>query len=221
MKKEKNVIMLGGSGIGMIACSILNRIGGYNMLGFLNDVVPVGSEIGKYKSYPVIGKSEDIHELIRKHDASVFIAYIGMTRERETTSKLEQLGIPEDRLLSIIDPTAVIPDGYCEIGSGSLICPLAQLSADTTLGNNCILLPNSFVGHDSILEDYVSIANNACIGANVRLGYGTHVGTNAATREKITVGKYSVIGMGSVILSDVPEGGVVVGNPGKLLRVHE
>lgn len=83
------------------------------------------------------------------------------------------------------------------------------------------MLPNSFVGHDSVLEDYVSIANNACIGANVRLGYGTHVGTNAATREKITVGKYSVVGMGAVILSDVPEGGVVVGNPGKLLRVHE
>lgn len=214
----KNVIMLGGSGIGMIACSILERIGGYRMLGFLNDVVPIGSDVGRYRKYPVIGKSEDIHDLIKKHDANVFIAYIGMTRERETTSKLEQLSIPEDRLLSIIDPTSVIPEGYCEIGSGSLICPLAQLSADTTLGKNCILLPNSFVGHDSVLEDYVSIANNACIGANVRVGFGTHVGTNASIREKISIGKYSVIGMGSVVLNDTPEGKVVVGNPGRILR---
>jgi acetyltransferase EpsM len=220
MKKDQNVIMLGGSGIGMIASSILDRIGGYNMLGFLNDVIPVGAEIGKYKKYPVLGQSEDIHKIIKKYDARVFIAYIGMTKERETTNKLEALGIPQDRLLSIIDPTAIIPKGYCHIGEGSLICPLAQLSADTTLGNNCIMLPNSFVGHDSVLEDYVSIANNACIGANVRVGYGTHVGTNASTREKITIGKYSVVGMGSVILKDVPEGGVIIGNPGKILRVQ-
>ncbi|CAA6680040.1 MULTISPECIES: acetyltransferase [unclassified Lentimonas] len=218
---DTNVIMLGGSGIGMIASSILDRVGGFRMCGFLNDVVPVGTEIGKYKKYPVLGPSEDIHDLIKKYDARVFIAYIGMTNERETTSKLKSLNIPKDRLLSIIDPTAVIPQDYCQIGAGSLICPLAQLSADTTLGDNCIMLPNSFVGHDSVLEDYVSIANNACIGANVRVGYGTHVGTNASTREKITIGKYSVVGMGSVVLKDVPEGGVVIGNPGKILRVHE
>tara|TARA_B110001469_G_C9580671_1_gene288000 strand:+ start:255 stop:917 length:663 start_codon:yes stop_codon:yes gene_type:complete len=218
---DTNVIMLGGSGIGMIASSILDRIGGYRMCGFLNDVVPVGTEIGKYKKFSVLGKSDDIHDLIKKYDARVFIAYIGMTNERETTSKLKALNIPKERLLSIIDPTAVIPSEYCQIGEGSLICPLAQLSADTTLGSNCILLPNSFVGHDSVLEDYVSIANNACIGANVRVGYGTHVGTNASTREKISIGKYSVVGMGSVVLKDVPEGGVVIGNPGKILRVHE
>lgn len=39
-------------------------------------------------------------------------------------------------------------------------------------------------GHDSVLENYVSIANNACIWANVRVGFGTHVGANASTREK-------------------------------------
>ena len=218
---ETNVIMLGGSGIGMIASSILDRIGGYKMLGFLNDIVPVGNNIGKFKKYPVIGKSEDARELIKKHDAKVFIAYIGMTQERKTTAKLEKLEIPTDSLLSIVDPTAIIPDGYCNIGDGVLICPLSQVSADTTLGKNCILLANSFVGHDTVLEDYVSIANNACIGANVRVGYGTHVGTNATTREKISIGPYSVIGMGSAVLKDVPEGGVVVGNPAKLLRVNK
>lgn len=59
-------------------------------------------------------------------------------RNKTGTTSVERafkdLGFPEDRLLSIIDPTAVIPNEYCKIGSGSLICPLAQLSADTTLG---------------------------------------------------------------------------------------
>jgi acetyltransferase EpsM len=218
---EKNVIILGGSGIGMIAASILDRLGGYKMAGFLNDAIPVGDEIGKYNKFPVLGKSEDVQTLIKKYDAMVFIAYIGMTNERETTGKLESLAIPEERLLTIIDPSAIIPQGFCEIANGSLICPLAQVSSDTTIGKNCILLPNSYVGHDSVLEDYVSIANNACIGANVKVGYGSHIGTNAATREKLVLGRYSVVGMGSVVLNDVPEGGIVVGNPAQLLRVNK
>ena len=83
------------------------------------------------------------------------------------------------------------------------------------------MLPNSFVGHDTVLEDYLSIANNACIEAKIHVGYGTYIGTNASTGEKVIIGKYSVVGMGSVVLDDVPEGGVVVGNPGRLLRFNK
>jgi acetyltransferase EpsM len=218
---EKNVIILGGSGIGMIASSILDRLGNHRMMGFLNDVVPVGSEIGKYRKIPVVGRSEDVHDWIRKHDAMVFVAYIGMTREQETAARIKSLGIPQDRLLTIIDPSAVIPEGYCSIGNGCLICPLAQLSADTTLENNVILLSNSFIGHDTTLEEYVSVANNACVGANVNVGYASHIGTNASVREKLRIGRHSVVGMGAVVLADVPEDAIVVGNPARVHRIKE
>ena len=42
------LIILGGSGIGMIAASIADELGNYEVCGFLNDVVPVGTQIGKY-----------------------------------------------------------------------------------------------------------------------------------------------------------------------------
>lgn len=216
---KKNVIILGGSGIGMIASSILDRLGNHRLLGFLNDVVPVGTEIGKYRKIPVVGRSGDVHDWIRQHDAMVFVAYVGMTRERETADSIRSLCIPQERLLTIVDPSAIIPAGYCSIGNGCLICPLAQLSADTTLENNVILLANSFVGHDTILEEYVSVANNACVGANVRVGCTSHIGTNASIREKITIGKHSVVGMGAVVLSNVPEDAIVVGNPARIQRI--
>ena len=214
-----NVIILGGSGIGMIASSILDRIGGHRMLGFLNDVVPVGTRIGKYRCHPVIGRSEDVHEWIRERDAMVFVAYIGMTKERETAAKIMGLGIPRERLLTIIDPSVVMPESYCSIGNGCLLCPLSQLSVDTTLEDNVIMLPNSYVGHDSTLEEFVSVANNACIGANVRVGYASHIGTNASIREKITIGRHAVVGMGAVVLQDVPEDAIVVGNPAHVKRI--
>lgn len=216
--KTQNVIILGGSGIGMVAASILDRIGGHRLVGFLNDVVPVGTMIGKFRQFPVLGRSEEVHELARKHDAKLFVGYVGMTREKETADKIEAFGIDQERLLTIVDPSAIIPHAYCDIGPGCLICPLAQLSSDTKLGRNVMLLANSFVGHDTVLEDYVSVANNACIGANVRVGYACHIGTNASIREKINIGRHSLVGLGSVVLQDVPNDCIVAGNPCRIIR---
>ena len=50
----KNLIVLGGSGIGMIAISIAKELGNYTIGGFLNDVIPVGERIGKYERSVVL-----------------------------------------------------------------------------------------------------------------------------------------------------------------------
>ena len=64
------------------------------------------------------------------------------------------------------------------------------------------------------------MANNACIGANVRVGYASHIGTNASIREKLTIGKHAVVGMGAVVLKDVPDNAIVVGNPARIQRIN-
>ena len=50
----KKLVILGGRGIGMIAASVANDLGNYQVLGFLNDFVGVGDDVGKYKKYKVI-----------------------------------------------------------------------------------------------------------------------------------------------------------------------
>ena len=215
----ERVVILGGSGIGMIAASIIERAGSAQVVGFLNDVVPVGTEIGKYRKVSVVGRTPDRPTYI-EDGCHVFIAYVGLSREKETYQKIVNLGIPRERLFSIIDPTAVIPEGYCQIGSGVLFAPLSQLSPDTTISDNCILLANSFVGHDSFLDQFAHVATNAVIGANVHVGKAVHVGSNATIREKVRIGDYSLIGAGAVVLEEVPENAIVVGNPARVLRMR-
>ncbi len=214
----KNLIILGGSGIGMIACSVANDLGIYNILGFLNDVIPIDSEIGKYNKIPVIGTTKDIDKYLEDENNLFFIAYVGMQNEEEVFRKIEAFNIPSHRFATLIHPSAIIPKGYCSIGNGVLMAPLAQLSPDTTIEDNCILLPNSFVGHDSTLRRFAHIASNAVVGANVDVGRAVHVGTNATIREKIKIGDFSLIGSGSVVLNEVEPNSIVVGNPAKLLR---
>ncbi|MDD4182642.1 MAG: hypothetical protein PHT53_02330 [Candidatus Omnitrophica bacterium] len=213
----KKVIVIGGAGIGMIAASIINTLPDVELMGFLNDVVPVGQTQGKFKKIKVIGKSQDVHKFIKEYDAYVLMVYVGMKKEKERWEKLLSLNIPRSRFINIIHPSAQIPWEYCSIGNGVLMAPNVQLSPDTTISDNCILLGNSFVGHDSILKQYVSVANHASIGANVHIGRAVHIGSNATIKERVNIGEFSLIGMGSVVLNDVPPNTIVAGTPAKAI----
>lgn len=212
----KKLVILGGSGIGMIAASIAKQSGEYEVCGFLNDYEDLGSKIGKYDKIEVIGKTDDIDYFL-DNGYYFFIAYVGLKKEKETYKKIEKFKIPKDRYATLIDKTAIIPHGFCDIGYGVLIGPLSQLSPDTTIGDNCILLGGSFIGHDSTMKRFAHLASNSVVGANVIVGKGVHVGTNSTIREKVNIGDFSLIGSGSVVLNDVEENTVVVGNPAKVL----
>lgn len=64
----KKLIILGGRGIGMVAASVANDLGTYEILGFLNDFVPIGEKIGKHNGYKVIGKSNDVKSYLDNED---------------------------------------------------------------------------------------------------------------------------------------------------------
>lgn len=214
----KKLVIFGGSGIGMIAASVAEDLGYVDVLGFLNDVLEKDSYVGKYKKYPVLGKTEDYSAFMDDPEVLFFVAYVGMQSERSTFQKLESLDISEDRWATLIHPTASIPKGMCSIGKGVLFAPQAQLSPDTTIGDNCILLGGSFIGHDSVLDKFAHVATNAVVGANVHIGKAVHVGSNSTIREKVTIGSFSLIGAGAVVLDNFDEGSIIVGNPARLLR---
>ena len=89
---------------------------------------------------------------------------------------------------------------------------------------------------DTILEDYVKIDNMCQIAHNVHLGKNVvitgcsavsgscvlgddvWVGPNSIIRDQRKIGKNAFIGMGSVVMRNVPEGEVWAGNPAKSIQ---
>ena len=50
---------------------------------------------------------------------------------------------------------------------------------------------------------------------------GAHIGLGANIIQGVTVGENALIGAGTVVLRDVPPNAIVVGNPGRIIKMKE
>ncbi len=109
---------------------------------------------------------------------------------------------------------------FASIGEGTIVMPQVVINSDARIGKHCIINSRSVIEHDCVLEDFVHISPNAAIAGNVYIGEGTHIGIGANVIQGIKIGKWATIGAGTVIIKDVPDHAVVVGNPGKIIKIN-
>ena len=62
---------------------------------------------------------------------------------------------------------------------------------------------------------------NVSLAGNVTIGEGSHIGIGSCVIQGIKIGKWATIGAGAVIIKDVPDYAVVVGNPGTIIKFNK
>jgi sugar O-acyltransferase (sialic acid O-acetyltransferase NeuD family) len=107
------------------------------------------------------------------------------------------------------------------IGEGTVVMPSVSVNCDTAIGKHAILNTNCSVDHDCVLSDFVHISPNVSLGGNVHIGLGSHIGIGACVVQGIKIGKWVTVGAGAVIINDIPDCAVVVGNPGKIIKYNK
>jgi acetyltransferase-like isoleucine patch superfamily enzyme len=83
-----------------------------------------------------------------------------------------------------------------------------------TLGNDVIIAPHAVFTNDP----YPPCKQCAEEIGGAIVGEGTVIGANATILPGVRIGKRCLIGAGSVVTRDIEDGGVVVGNPGRVIK---
>jgi sugar O-acyltransferase (sialic acid O-acetyltransferase NeuD family) len=115
---------------------------------------------------------------------------------------------------TIIHPSVII-SSFVAIGKGSVITAGSILTCQIEIGKHAQLNLNTTIGHDLIAGDYFTTAQGVNISGRCVFGNGIYFGANASVRQGISICDDVTIGMGAVVVKDITEPGIYIGNPAR------
>jgi acetyltransferase EpsM len=197
--------IFGASGHGKVLASMLQDLG-IEIKGFFDDE-PKDNRLLDIQVY----NAEEYQNL----KISEMIIGIGDNADRKKCA-LKYI----TKYATVIHPKAIVHRSVT-INLGTVIMPGTVVNVDATIGKHCIINSGAIVEHDCSIEDFVHISPNAAIAGGVTVGEGTHIGIGANVIPGVIIGKWATIGAGAVVTKNVPDGAVVVGVPGKIIKINK
>lgn len=144
-----------------------------------------------------------------------FILGIGDNRIRQKVAGLILSNGKE--ILNVIHPSSIISN-YANFGMGNFIAANVTVNALAQIANNCILNTGCIVEHECVIESGVHIAPGTVLAGNVSIGENSFIGANSVVRQGVKIGSGVTVGAGSVVIKDIPDNEIWVGNPAKKLK---
>ena len=152
----------------------------------------------------LIERSSDFH--------GVHIA-IGNNAARQNVFQL----LKDVDVVSLIHPSAVI-SSRASVGVGVFVAPNAVVNAQSFIGSGAIVNTSASIDHDCDLKDFVHVSPGANLAGGVCVGARTWVGIGASIIQRVNLGCDVIIGAGSTVLSDIPDGMLAVGSPCEVVK---
>ena len=96
-----------------------------------------------------------------------------------------------------------------------------QDRAETSIGDDNLLMAYAHVGHDSVIGNHAILVNNAAIAGHVVVGDWAILGGYALVHQRVHIGAHSFAAMGSAIGKDVPAFVIVSGSPARAKGINQ
>ncbi len=209
----QNIVIIGTGGFAREVAWLIEDINKeskrWNLLGFVDETLEVGTKINGYE---VIG---DTKWLI-KQEVFVVIA-IGNSLIRKNI--INELVNSNNKYATLIHPSVIMSDSN-EIGEGTIICAGTIITVNVKIGKHVIINLHSTIGHEAIIENFVTILPGVNISGNVKIEQCANIGTGTAIIQGIKIGSNTIVGAGAVVVKDIPSDCTAVGSPAKPIKFN-
>ena len=184
----------------------------WNLLGFVDEDEKKWGQ--KRYGYRVLGGPSVLESLPSPHAMAVAIG--DSKQRRSVVERLRSLNLEFPALIHpsvIMSRTVKIAEGVI-IAAGSVLTVEIEIGAHTHINLDCT------VGHGAVTGEYSTLFPSVNVSGDVDLGPATSIGTGAAIIQGIRIEANTIVGAGAVVVRDLPENVVAVGNPARVIKTN-
>lgn len=213
----ENIVLFGGGNQVKYCIDIIQKEGKYNIAGITDPYLKTDSEIMGYK---IIGKQEEIRDLIKIYNINAGLITIGDNWTRKIVfDKITEL-IPDFEFVTIVHPSVIIGNDVV-IGRGTVIMAGCIISPGTSIGDFCFFASGAILEHESYMGNFASLSAGSVTGGKVKIGDFVAIALGVILFDRIEIGEHTVIGSGSLVTRNIPDHVVAYGIPAKIIRSRQ
>ena len=199
----KDLYIIGAGGFGREVAWLVERINDvsfeWNLKGFIDD------------DESILGSKE----YLKKMGDVYAVCAVGSAKVRKKI--INKLADSQVRYATLVDPS-VIMSKRIRIGEGSIICAGTIITVDVIIGKHVIVNLDCTLGHDDIINDFVTMYPSVNVSGNVEIGECSELGTGTQIIQGKKIVPNTIIGAGAVVVKDIEEKGTYVGSPVRKIR---
>lgn len=206
----KDILIYGAGGYGREIACLINRINAikpeWNLLGFMDDGVPVGT---KNEYGEVLGDLTYINNYPTEVSVALAIGTPSIIQKIAADITNPKVDFP-----NLIDPNVEFMDReHVEMGQGNVICLRSTISTNVKFGSFNLLNVAVGVGHDASFGDYNVVMPNVNISGGVQIGNGNLFGVKSTILQYLKVGDHVKIGANSLLMRNAKSDNLYFGTP--------
>ena len=210
----KKVIILGAGGHARVVADAI-RACGEEIFGFADAVSP--ERKGQtFEGAKVIGGFDDLLKLAGANNVEVAIGFGQCASRFSFVNELSQHRLA---LRTVIHPRATVSPS-AQLSAGVYVGPNAVIEANCHIGEGSIINCGANICHDCEIGRAVAVCPGVLVGGKSCVGDKTWLGIGSTMIDKIKVGAECFVGAGAVVVSNMPDGVLIVGVPAKIVGAN-
>jgi len=211
MNHKKDIFIYCAGGQGRHIQLLLNQIGKYNILGFIDEDPKKTNKLIKGKK--VFQSIKEAIKVTNPKKINIALANGFPKITYKIVNKLKKYEIETNRKINfpnIIHPSVIYDLNGITFGEGNIINIGTSLTTDIKIGNFNYFNRYCILGHDTKIGSFCNFNANTILGGNTQINDFAYLGMGTRIIQGITIGKNALTGAGSIIQTNVPDNTVMI-----------